>query len=205
LEDWLTALRDNGWTAFDRKARQPRLAGLLVSLGAKKVAYRTTRAKASRTARPNTLSAIYGLGEFPLHTDEADQERPPHYVILGSAVPRLAPTLVLSLRAGPIVLANEERALFRVAGRLRCHYARFREDRGTEQVIRYNVVTHTPLNQAAAEIDATLASCTPLAQRIDWLQSRIAVIDNWTCLHGRERIDEAEGTKMHRLHVWTHI
>jgi hypothetical protein len=34
------------------------------------------------SATPNTYSGIYGLGQFPFHTDLAHWRYPPHYIML---------------------------------------------------------------------------------------------------------------------------
>ena len=199
---WLVELHENGWAALDRAAAPLRLTELVAGLNATKIATRINRATSAGTARSNTLSSRYGLGEFPLHTDGADQDHPPRYVLLLSTVPRTAATLVLGLRRRASPLLAESNALFRVTGLRRCHYARFREYRPAGSMVRYNAATHAPVNEAAKEIEAVIAICAPLASRIDWSQTRAVVIDNWACLHGRERVDETDLGKMRRLHVW---
>lgn len=174
-----------------------------MALGATKVAGRAVRALEADAARPNTLSSRFGLGEFPLHTDCADDEHPPRYVLLATALPRTAATLVYDTRDRHGPLADDGHALFRVAGRRACHYSRLRERRPAGSMLRYNPVTHTPLNGAATAVETAIKACRTSADRIDWTNTRLAVIDNWVCLHGRERVDAADGRGLHRLHVWT--
>lgn len=202
-DHWLVELRERGWTALDRAMAPPRLAELLAGLNATKITSRTMRATSAGASRPNTLSARYGLGEFPLHTDGADQDHPPRYLLLASTVPRTAATLVLGLRRRPGLLPDDNRALFRVAGRLRCHYARFRECKPAGPMVRYNAATHAPVNDAAEQIESVIETCAPIANRINWAHTRAVVIDNWACLHGRERVGETDLGRMRRLHVWT--
>ncbi|MDQ1124880.1 hypothetical protein [Microbacterium trichothecenolyticum] len=47
-------------------------------------------------AAPNTMSAIFGNGEQPLHTDGAHLQQPPDVILLASAEPNLTPTRVWS-------------------------------------------------------------------------------------------------------------
>ena len=72
-------------------------------------------------------------------------------------------------------------------------------------MVRYNAATQAPVNEAAKEIEAIIATCAPVASRIDWAHVRAVVIDNWACLHGRERVDETDLGKMRRLHVWARM
>lgn len=204
--DWTTELDERGWVAVPRgrpAAAAPRLAEALRALGATRVAGRVAQAVTAGAARPNTLSSRFGLGEFPLHTDGANGDDPPRYVVLASTLPRAAATLVLDARGPGGPLAGGERALFRVHGQRSCHYSRFRERRACGSMVRYNPATHTAVNDAAAAIEAALAASAASADRIDWRSTRVAVIDNWACLHGRERVGDSDRGRMRRLHVWT--
>lgn len=201
--DWLIELQQKGWTAMRRGSPSPRLAEILATLGATKIASRANRATSAQCARPNTLSSRYGLGEFPLHTDGAEMDHPPRYVLLASTLPRVAATLVLSLKHPSGPLLNHGSALFRVVGRRQCHFARFSENRPSGAMVRYNAATHRPMNDAAANIEADIAVSSPLAERIDWTRMRAVIVDNWICLHGREQVEQSDRGKMHRLQVWT--
>ncbi|USU10716.1 hypothetical protein NF701_08970 [Sphingomonadaceae bacterium OTU29THOMA1] len=203
---WIAGLEERGWAELPRDAQcraAPWVDDCLRALGATRIAGQVNVATDAGSARPNTLSSRHGRGAFPLHTDCAASDDPPRYVLLSSTVARPAATLVLDTRGRDGPLADGRNALFRVADGRRCHYARFREGRPSGALVRYNAATHLALNEAAAEIEASVAVSAREATRIDWTRTRAVVIDNWACLHGRERIDVAERGRMRRFLVWT--
>lgn len=69
-------------------------------------------------------------------------------------------------------------------------------------MVRYNAATHTPVNDVAEAIVATIAASAPIADRVDWMRAGAVVIDNWACPHGRERVGDTERGRMRRLHIW---
>lgn len=203
LDSWFEELRERGWATLARTSAGPRPADVLARLDATRITGRAIQATTVRSARPNTLSERYGLGEFPLHTDCADTDEPPRYVLLSSTLKRKAATLVMDARRLPGALSLGGQALFHVAERRRRHYARFLRERPAGQLVRYNAATHTPANEAAREVVAALARSAGAVERIDWTQDRAAIIDNWVCLHGREPVDCADQSRMRRLHIWS--
>lgn len=58
------------------------------------------RPTATEDAPAASLSAIYGLGDQPLHTDGAHLKCPPDIIILTSELPNVTPTRLWSLSAG---------------------------------------------------------------------------------------------------------
>lgn len=199
----LGELRERGWVTFARALPRPKLVDILARLGGTRTVSRAIRASDIGEARPNTLSARYGMERFPLHTDCADMLDPPRYLMLFSPKPRRAATLVLNVRLLPDAFPGSRNALFRVVRRGNDHYARFVERRTDGQMVRYNAATHSPMDEAATRVSAAIASGVGTASRIDWTLTRAAIIDNWNCLHGRETMLNSNGGHMRRLHIWT--
>ncbi|WGY67038.1 TauD/TfdA family dioxygenase [Burkholderia cepacia] len=150
-------------------------------------------------ARPNTTSSLYGLGEFPLHTDMAHWPLPPRYLVMrASVVDESVPTLLVDSLELVDMIKREDwgRALWRVS-RVREPYlcSMFFQHRG-ESGIRWDVCTmspHGPLAKTvAAEIAASLRN--QLAQRpvqINWRSpDDVLILDNWRMLHARPAVGQ---------------
>jgi hypothetical protein len=155
-------------------------------------------------ARCNTLSSRHGLGNFPLHTDFAMDDRPPRYVMLIAARARKAATLLLNSNA----LVREfgdaylRRCLFLQSGRP-ARYRRLLTTTSRGRLFRYNGAVMTPINCEAERVSEFLATATEISMRIDWFNTRLAVIDNWAVLHGREACDATDGVALRRIAIWT--
>lgn len=203
IQGLLHELREQGWAAFSRAAPLPRLNEVLVRLRATSVRGCSLVPVEAHRARPNTLSARYGFGSFPLHTDGAHTDCPPRYILLTGIHQRKAGTLLMNTKRLPCALMEGERALFRVTGGRQSHYARFVERRPSGHLMRYNVATHTPINEEAKIIAESLKNGACIIHRVDWTDIRALIIDNWSCLHGREQIGISDQYIMRRLHVWT--
>jgi hypothetical protein len=198
-ESALATLRARGWSllplAPEHDLRsiipllRPRLAHHEASFQVELVSPKT-----SDRARPGTMSALYGMGSFPLHTERAHWPTPPRFLILrsvGDASDR--PTTLLDsyrfaldqkltqelLQTPWIVRWDEVSFQSRVllpssSGKGRWH-------------VRYDPSCMVPCDEArrglAERLEQALASLEP--EQHYWESGIVLLIDNWRVLHGR--------------------
>jgi hypothetical protein len=141
-------------------------------------------------AKPKSLSAIHGLGSFPMHTDGAHQIVPPRFVVLtcASSGTRPVPTNLLRFRdlgLGASELARFEAIPFLVRNGRRSFYSTICSV--SRPFIRFDEGCMVP-QDASGE-----ASKRFIAQRardvgfetVHWQTGDVLVIDNWNVMHGR--------------------
>lgn len=148
--------------------------------------------KRSDQARPGTLSALYGLGPFPFHTERAHWVRPPRYIVFRSVgQPTDRPTTLLdSYQLASMV--DLVRRLHDVPWRIAWDDISFEThvlvptSRAIWQ-IRYDQCCMTVCNlehiDLQFQLSAALGSMTALSHY--WTPGVALVIDNWRVLHGR--------------------
>lgn len=143
-------------------------------------------------ASDSSYGRIYGLGQFPLHTDMAHWCVPPHYFLLRCVQP--APQVkTLALHSRHLFAEEDDvtlrRALFRPRRRLDGRLTSLRLfERGR---YRWDPVFIVPITASAAKlrerillrIEATDVEELSLEDPMDCL-----IIDNWTVLHGRSDV-----------------
>lgn len=150
------------------------------------------------TSGGNRYSDIYGLEEFPLHTDFAHWPRPPRFLVLRCVVgcPEVSTNLLPAALLDNIL---DDGLLFQAmycSNLQRNKYSpsilpmEFSDN--TVRGIRWDRHSLKPINKAAFNVSREMsiqasehaglaAQC--LANRGDTL-----IIDNWRCLHGRSRV-----------------
>jgi alpha-ketoglutarate-dependent taurine dioxygenase len=137
-----------------------------------------------------SLSATYGLGPLPLHTDTAHWSTPCRYLLMACANVGLVPTCTTLLNIRDAHLSELEsaacsRALFLVRNGRRSFYGTIAErDR---KFIRFDPGCMMSLSYDG---DIALAALTLDRQRTavrvhEWRFGDILMIDNWQVLHGR--------------------
>jgi len=151
---------------------------------------RVLRPSEARYARPNTLSARFGEGPFPLHTEAAYWKTPPRYLILACAHPGAGgrPTLLLDLRAAvarrPTLEEGLRRARWLVDARPRFFAHAIASGDGA---LRFDAECMLPCDghaeTVAHELRETLDAVPPFA--MEWRPRDVLVIDNWRLAHGR--------------------
>ncbi|WP_206435101.1 hypothetical protein [Sphingobium yanoikuyae] len=94
-EEWREELDRAGWVAFVRGSKAPTLRELSDELELKKMSQMRLQANPAEAARPNTLSSRYGLGAFPMHTDNALASPPPRYIIFCAPMQRACKTFLV--------------------------------------------------------------------------------------------------------------
>lgn len=198
-ESTLETLRARGWAllplASEHELRsiipllRPRLAHQAASFQVERVSPKT-----SDRARPGTMSALYGMGSFPPHTERAHWPTPPRFLILrsvGDASNR--PTILLdSYRLALDPKLTQE--LLQTPWIVRWGEVSFRSrvllpSSGAKGLwhVRYDRCCMTPCEEAGEglsnRLEEALASLEP--ERHYWEPGTVLIIDNWRVLHGR--------------------
>ena len=162
--------------------------------------------RAADQVSSSSYGAMYGLGQFPLHTDMAHWYLPPHYFILRCVRP--APkvrTLVVHSRD---LLADEDevtlrRALFRPRRRLDGRLTSLRLYESGR--CRWDPVFIVPITKSAVELRERVLRRIE-AGRIEELSLEdpmdCIIFDNWSVLHGRTRVPlECAHRKIERIYL----
>ncbi len=146
-------------------------------------------------ARANTTSSIYGLNQFPLHTDMAHWPLPPRYLVMrASVVATSVPTLLVDSRDLELdgnKLNEWRRALWRVSRVHRPYLCSLFFQHDGIVGVRWDVCTMSPYGRVAMQIVSdVVAEMNDLLVkrpiRIDWSSSdELLVLDNWRMLHAR--------------------
>lgn len=142
------------------------------------------------SARPNSLSKIYSLGEFPLHVDTAHWLTPCRYVMLACLSPGdgYRPTVLLDTLRLPI-----DEAQFNLL-----HSAPFRIKTGrnsffstilsrNRSFVRYDPGCMKPVtSEGDRALDIFSKQRWPAhLEEMRWSVGKVLLIDNWRVLHGR--------------------
>jgi hypothetical protein len=147
--------------------------------------------KDASAAAPHSLSAVFGLGEFPLHTDAAHHRIPPRYLLLRLAESSTTdtPTLIVDGRPRQLSCAdvrtlNRETWLVR-GGRARTFYAPILET--SRMMLRFDAgcMTEPAGTRLAGRqiLQDWLARAS--VEEIRWVTGATLVADNWRVLHSR--------------------
>ena len=160
-------------------------------------------------------SGIYGLGEFPLHTDLAHWAVPPRYLMLRcqkgaqTTATRLLESTALASAAGTATLRQ---ALVRPRRTLRALPSDILSIlplsfcMGGVSGVRWDSTFLVPMNEAASQIAGIMQNKTwcsskgmslTLTERGDTL-----LLDNWRFLHGRSSISAKDiGRRLDRIYL----
>lgn len=157
-------------------------------------AIKELRATPPDAAHPRSLSAIYGEGAQPLHTDGAHLRVPPDVVVLFSEASSTTPTLVWNNRVklskstslwGPLPESVRD-GLFVVSGGADKFLAPAHENRTGW---RYDPGCMTPADQRAREAMEHIDGLRESSFIHEWTDSdMILMIDNRVSLHARSAI-----------------
>lgn len=156
-------------------------------------------------AEKHSLSAIYGRGEQPLHTDGAHLTEPPDIVILAAAEPTPVPTLLWhhqavakdafeleeDLRNGLFAVDDGKEAFLAPA---QTGWAR------ASSRIRFDPGCMTPVDSRARRVSAHFTKTIRTSTTFEWTQQhQVLVIDNRNVLHARAAAADDPDRSMQRL------
>jgi len=166
--------------------------------------------KAIDEAKPNTLSAKFGLGEFPHHTDFAFRSLPPRLIVLINDTDSAfdTPTMVSRFDDWP-GRASEVHArsqwLLKTKGS--AYVVGGITNIGDHVVRRWDTTFLEPENGAAWFCVQKIGKLISSSESVhEWLPRTALLIDNWNCTHSRGFVrDELAGKRrLCRLEAWYH-
>lgn len=144
-------------------------------------------------ARPSTLSAAFGSGSFPLHTDTAFWAVPARFLVMRAIGDNRRPTTVCPFGelfglAGERLATAIRKSVWTLKGSTRSLYCEMAFRTSNQcRGFRYDRQCMAPANPAAREVDEYIRSRLPetAVQQISWSDGTAVVIANWQSLHGR--------------------
>lgn len=156
------------------------------------------RPVSEKDAHPNSLSAQYGTGAQPLHTDGAHLPDPPDILILACETPSSVSTKLwrnATLFAQPVPSFLRHGVFAVLAGR-NSFYATAHENRR----FRYDPGCMVPCDKRAREAVEYFETALSDAVEHHWAEpNTILVIDNRKVLHARSSAAEEPGRQIKRL------
>lgn len=157
-------------------------------------------------AHPRSLSAVHGLGTFPLHVELSHRTRPCRYVVLACLNPGVPSVATALLHRQQLAFSSDERAMLRNAvvlvrsGRRSFYSSILPAD---EAWMRFDTGCMEAFDArgsaAIALVEKRLTRLSPTLHH--WIAGGILVIDNWRVLHGRTSAEGAVGRRLSRMLV----
>lgn len=145
----------------------------------------------SSKARPGTMSSMFGVGGFPMHTDTAHWPTPARYILLRSTGIR-SPRPTLLVEHGFLNLDDKTQAATRhgiwlVRGPHGPFFCSMTFDANGSRGFRYDSCCMVPQNRSAhyaqQNVQQALSRLNPIT--ISWKPNLAIIIDNWRMLHAR--------------------
>jgi alpha-ketoglutarate-dependent taurine dioxygenase len=145
---------------------------------------------ATDRSHPRSLSRMFGIGAFPLHTDTAHWPVPSRFIVLGCVSPGASNRPTLLQAADNLNIGSSERRLlsegvFLVRNGRRSFYSAIFP--ANQPYIRFDSGCMSPVTESAHRgwqtVLQRIAAATPI--HIPWRSGDVLVIDNWRTLHGR--------------------
>lgn len=139
-------------------------------------------------AHPNSLSARYGSGQQPFHTDGAHHDEPPEIVLLSAQEPSTVPTLLWRF---PSQMPQESvhdlrEGLFTVRAGTRSFLAHAVEGYGVRLRVRYDPGCMSPADGRARRAATFMEAESTNATRLEWDKPHtVLAINNRQVLHAR--------------------
>jgi len=164
----------------------------------------TLTARSHEEANRRSLSAVYGRGAFPFHTDCAHWPVPGRYVLLSSLEDESPiPTL---LARWPTELADSDREVllrstFLVRNGRQSFYAGALNAR--RGFLRFDPGCMVPVNDDAHRAVALVRSATAgsVVYEHHWRKGDLLVLNNWVVLHSRPPVDSGHSRQLNRVLV----
>ena len=151
-----------------------------------------------------SLSSAYGLNEFPLHTDGAEYNTPPRFLVLRALSDSPTGTSLAdaySIR-DKVTIRNTKWSVKTKDGILQTKLFE-QHPKYNIEFIRFNRLSMKCVDGNKLEVNNAIDNL-PVSY-VNWTQNKTVIIDNWRILHGRQMIIEEDYDKriIERLQVFT--
>lgn len=159
--------------------------------------------------RKGTLSAQFGISEFPLHTDTAFWSIPARFLMFRASGDTRRPTTLLPFQklidVGLLDTALMKRSVWIVRTPSNAAYNRMRLRSTAAVGWRFDAQCMLPANGAAVVIRSAFQSLSgkePWVASFNWSGRNALIVDNWKVLHGRGAQPINEGDRLlERIYV----
>lgn len=150
-----------------------------------------------------SLSSAYGLNEFPLHTDGAEYNTPPRFLVLRALTDSPTGTSLADANSirDNVNIRNTKWSVKTKDGIL--------QTKLYEQHLKYNIefIRFNRLSMKCVDgnkLEVNNAVDNLSVSYVNWTQNKTLIIDNWRVLHGRQMIIEEDYNKriIERLQVF---
>jgi hypothetical protein len=190
-------LEQYGWTVAQNVASQSELLELASAIGRPKASptgklIRSLIPRLASESTVQTLSAKYGTGRFPLHTDTAFWPVPCRYLVFRAVGDIRRATTILSFARlletfGTKFRGLAERSIWLARTPGRAFYCSMIFKVGQKSCWRYDSQCMFPVNNAASEVaDILNLGMSGIGETdLEWSEGIAVVMDNWKVLHGR--------------------
>lgn len=153
----------------------------------------------------NQYSGVYGLGDFPLHTDLAHWQRPPRYILLRCIIgsPTVATVVISSTDLfSELDEATLKRAVVRPRKKISDELCVLPIVYSENDMVgvRWDSLFLVPMNEAAKRVNSFIASYSWDNKRLNYVYlsqpGDTLIIDNWRMLHGRSAVQQSEKDRL---------
>ena len=188
----LVAAAGDGWSVSQGTVEGVRLAARI--LGWSEVSLRSTdtphgilRPLSQEEGARNSLSAVHGLGEQPLHTDGAHLRRPPDWIALIVEKANATPTKLWRPPGGANTVPWS--AFLNGVFLIKNGADRFLESIGSAGRLRYDPTCMTPCDRRAAQAAAFFSTLETDIREHSWSRdNEVLLINNRKVLHARAAV-----------------
>lgn len=149
------------------------------------------RPVSASTAPRNTLSARYGQGRFPLHTEAAYWREPPRFVLLFCVDPGDGRQATVLLDADPLVRSQAGHVLntspWLVSSGVHPFLSSVVSGVYGRRMLRFDRECMRPLTSPGYAFEAQIEKFIEISvlHHHQWQAGDLLVLDNWRMLHGR--------------------
>jgi hypothetical protein len=154
----------------------------------------TLRPVTPSEARVESMSAVHGLQDQPLHVDGSHMLRPPDVVVMFSREPNATPTRVWKPNIPDLDVDAARHGLFIVGAGRSTFLAPILDTQGATSRFRYDPVIMRPADERASNIAAQIdRESRRQAQDLRWDKANsVVVIANRRVLHGRAAVADTD-------------
>lgn len=155
-------------------------------------------------AHQYSLSANFGINEFPFHTDGAYFKKPPKHILMRyiGSIDQPTPTIIGDLKyLDEDTMSELQFHVWKVKSRNSSFYSAILSD--DQEIYRYDSCIMQPVSKRLPlDFFQRIVDTTP-KHTVTWELNKTIVIDNWTTVHKRLQVQKHEinNRKLQRIMI----